>query len=170
MSFQNLRKGGTLIVFHKDHKPYVEFGQVVDDPKPRDKYDFKNKPQQFNPYYPQQQEQVIDLSVKIGENITNFQGLPLFADMQDFGNGLIISCSKDAINAEIVSLQQISENVLSPQNLEMHKSIIEGCKEAITVLNPEIAERKKADEENKALRQELSELKAMMAKFLKSME
>ena len=97
MSFQNLRKGGTLIVFHKDHKPYVEFGQVVDDPKPRDKYDFKNKPQQFNPYYPQQQEQVIDLSVKIGENITNFQGLPLFADMQDFGNGLIISCSKDAI-------------------------------------------------------------------------
>ena len=52
----------------------------------------------------------------------------------------------------------------------MHKSIIEGCKEAITVLNPEIAERKKADEENKALRQELSELKAMMAKFLKSME
>ena len=44
------------------------------------------------------------------------------------------------------------------------------CDKMLQVLNPEFAERQRQDAENKALRQELSELKAMMADFFKSSE
>lgn len=55
-------------------------------------------------------------------------------------------------------------------SVDHHRSVIESCDKMLQVLNPEFAERQRQEAENKALRQELSELKAMMADFFKSSE
>lgn len=38
MAFQNLRTGSTVYIFHKDNSPKLEIGQVIAEPKIRQKY------------------------------------------------------------------------------------------------------------------------------------
>ena len=52
-------------------------------------------------------------------------------------------------------------------SVEQHKNIIKGCDEILTKLNPEILEKQRQEEENKALREELNSLKDMFKEFLK---
>ena len=80
---------------------------------------------------------------------------------------MVISGSRESMNAEVAAMRNRSSEILG--SVEHHKSVMESCDKMLQVLNPEFAERQKQEAENKA-RQELSELKAMMADFFKSSE
>ncbi|WP_368128933.1 hypothetical protein [Bacteroides thetaiotaomicron] len=56
------------------------------------------------------------------------------------------------------------------KSIDYHRTVVESCNRMMETLNPELAERQRQDAENKALRQEISELKAMMAELLKPAE
>lgn len=58
---------------------------------------------------PQQQEQVVDLSIKIGDKVQPIEGLTPSTDIQDCGNGLFVSCNRDAVNAEVAAYMHNSE-------------------------------------------------------------
>lgn len=154
MAFSNLRSGNQLYILHKDSVPTIEIGKVISISQISPKYG--------NMYSP---EMVVDISANVNGQPTNFQKLPALGDIADFGNNIVLSCNKDAMSSEVLSMKQRSVDLIN--SVELHQNIIKGCDEILTQLNPEIKEKQRQEEENKALRDELNQLKDMFKEFLK---
>ena len=154
MAFSNLRCGNQLYILHKDSVPTIEIGKVISISQVSPKYG--------NMYSP---EMVVDISANVNGQPTNFQKLPALGDIADFGNNIVLSCNKDAMSSEVLSMKQRSVDLIN--SVELHQNIIKGCDEILTQLNPEIKEKQRQEEENKALRDELNQLKDMFKEFLK---
>lgn len=155
MAFSNLRSGNQLYILHKDSVPTIEIGKVISISQVSPKYG--------NVYSP---EMVVDISANVNGQPTNFQKLPALGDIADFGNNIVLSCNKDAMSSEVTSMKQRSVDLIN--SVELHQNIIKGCDEILTQLNPEIKEKQRQEEENKALRDELNQLKDMFKEFLKA--
>ena len=155
MAFSNLRSGNQLYILHKDSIPTIEIGKVISISQVSPKYG--------NMYSP---EMVVDISANVNGQPTNFQKLPALGDIADFGNNIVLSCNKDAMSSEVTSMKQRSVDIIN--SVELHQNIIKGCDEILTQLNPEIKEKQRQEEENKALRDELNQLKDMFKEFLKA--
>lgn len=154
MAFSNLRNGNQLYILHKDSVPTIEIGKVISISQVSPKYG--------NMYSP---EMVVDISANVNGQPTNFQKLPALGDIADFGNNIVLSCNKDAMSSEVLSMKQRSVDLIN--SVELHQNIIKGCDEILIQLNPEIKEKQRQEEENKALRDELNQLKDMFKEFLK---
>lgn len=154
MAFSNLRSGNQLYILHKDSVPTIEIGKVISISQVSPKYG--------NMYSP---EMIVDISANVNGQPTNFQKLPALGDIADFGNNIVLSCNKDAMSSEVLSMKQRSVDLIN--SVELHQNIIKGCDEILTQLNPEIKEKQRQEEENKALRDELNQLKDMFKEFLK---
>lgn len=155
MAFSNLRSGNQLYILHKDSIPTIEIGKVISISQVAPKYG-------NNMYSP---EMVVDITANVNGQSTNFQKLPALGDIADFGNTIVRSCNKDAMSSEVSSMKQRSVDLIN--SVESHQNIIKGCDEILTQLNPEIKEKQRQEEENKALRDELNQLKDMFKEFLK---
>ena len=107
---------------------------------------------------------VLDVTADIDGKSTNFQKLPANSEIADFGNNIVVAVSKDAMNSEITSMKQRSLDILN--SIEQHENIIKGCDEILQMLNPEIAEKQRQEQENKALREEINSLKEMFSEFM----
>lgn len=121
MAFQNLRTGSTVYIFHKDNSPKLEIGQVIAEPKIRQKYPIPTPGQPYAGFMPQQQEQVVDLSIKIGDKVQPIEGLTPSTDIQDCGNGLFVSCNRDAVNAEVAAYMHSSEVAIADEVINAHE-------------------------------------------------
>lgn len=154
--FSNLRSGSQLYILHKDATPYVEVGQVVSVSQPIPRYQASN--------FMAPQELVVDVVVGVnGTNIT-LQKLPANLDVADQGttNGsLFISTSREAMNNEISSLRQKSQDIIN--SIDYHKKIIQDCEVLLQRLNPEFAEQKQQ-------KQEIDTLKAQMSEMMNGMK
>lgn len=150
--FQNLRSGNQVYILHKDGPPSMEIGSIVSVSMPMPKY-------QVPPVFGQAQEMVVDLVVKVNNVDTTYQKLPATADIADFGmSGVVISTSRDAMNAEVMSLKNKSIDAIN--SVDFHKGVIEGCDVILAGLNPEFAERQQQQAE-------INDLKAQMAELIK---
>ena len=176
MAFQNLRNGSTVYILYKTNEPKLEIGQVLGEPKVRQKFPINGQPYPAPQFMPQQQEQVVDLSVKIGDKVQPIEGLTPSIDIQDCGNGLFVSCSRDAINAEVAAFMHNSEVAISEETIKAHQTIVGNCKQIMVQLNPEIAERQRLEVENRELKGEIKrlsdsqkEMKEMMTTLLEQL-
>ena len=150
--FQNLRSGNQVFILHKDGHPSMEIGSIVSVSMPMPKY-------QVPPVFGQAQEMVVDLVLKVNNVDTTYQKLPATADIADFGmSGVVISTSRDAMNAEVMSLKNKSIDAIN--SVDFHKGVIEGCDVILAGLNPEFAERQQQQAE-------INDLKAQMAELIK---
>lgn len=130
----------------------MEIGSIVSVSMPMPKY-------QVPPVFGQAQEMVVDLVVKVNNVDTTYQKLPATADIADFGvSGVVISTSRDAMNAEVMSLKNKSIDAIN--SVDFHKGVIEGCDVILAGLNPEFAERQQQQAE-------INDLKAQMAELIK---
>ena len=130
----------------------MEIGSIVSVSMPMPKY-------QVPPVVGQAQEMVVDLVVKVNNVDTTYQKLPATADIADFGmSGVVISTSRDAMNAEVMSLKNKSIDAIN--SVDFHKGVIEGCDVILAGLNPEFAERQQQQAE-------INDLKAQMAELIK---
>ena len=154
MAFQNLRNNHQIYILHKDATPTLEIGKITHVSVPVPKYGTNSM---YN-------DLVLDITAEIEGKATNFQKLPANSDIADFGNNIVVAVSKDAMNSEVTSMKQRSVDILN--SLEQHRSIINGCDEILQVLNPEIAEKQRQEQENKALREEINSLKEMFSEFM----
>ena len=154
MAFQNLRTNHQIYILRKDVIPTLETGKVTHVSLPVPKYGANSM---YN-------DLVLDITVEIEGKTTNFQKLPANGDIADFGNNIVVAVSKEAMNSEVMSMKQRSMDILN--SLEQHRSIINGCDEILQVLNPEIAEKQRQEQENKALREEINSLKEMFSEFM----
>lgn len=152
MSFQNLRNNHQLYILYKENIPRLEIGKILQISLPVPKYG--------NMY----SDLVLDITVDVKGNAVNFQKLPANAEIADFGSDVVIAISKEAMSNEVMSMKQKSEDIIN--SIEQHHSIIQGCDEILQTLNPEIAEKQKQEQENKALREEINSLKEMFSEFM----
>ena len=158
MPFQNLRVNSQFYILHKDGTPYVEVGAIagVSNPVPDG-----TQPVMFG----QPMKMVVDITVKVGEQ-------PAGADIADAnfpgGGNMVISGSRESMNSEVAAMRNRSAEIL--RSIDHHRAIVDACGKMMEILNPEFAERQRQEAENKALREEISELKAMMAELLKPAE
>ena len=154
MAFQNLRNNHQIYILKKDVIPTLEIGKITNVSVPVPKY---GNTSMYN-------DLIIDITADIDGKTTSFQKIPANSEIADFGNNIVIATSKDAMNNEVVSMKQRSLDILN--SVEQHQSIIKGCDEILQMLNPEIAEKQRQEQENKALREEINSLKEMFSEFI----
>lgn len=158
MAFQNLRNNHQIYILHKDATPTLEIGKVTNISMPVPKY---GNTSMYN-------DLVLDITADVGGHATNFQKLPANSEIADFRNSLVIATTKEAMNSEVVSMKQRSLDIIN--SVEQHQSIIQGCDEILQILNPEIVEKQRQEQENKQLREEINSLKQMFQEFLNQMK
>ena len=154
MAFQNLRNNHQIYILRKDITPTLEIGKVTHVSVPVPKYGTNSM---YN-------DLILDITAEIDGKTTNFQKLPANSEIADFGNNVVIAVSKEAMNNEVMSMKQRSVDILN--SIDQHRSVIDGCDEILKVLNPEIAEKQRQEQENKALREEINSLKEMFSEFM----
>ena len=154
MAFQNLRNNHQIYILHKDATPTLEIGKVTHVSVPVPKYGTNSM---YN-------DLVLDITVEVEGKATNFQKLPANGEIADFGNNIVLAISRDAMSSEVMSMKQRSTDILN--SIEQHQNVICGCDEILKVLNPEIAEKQRQEQENKALREEINSLKEMFSEFM----
>lgn len=163
--FSNARQGGLFYILSKGEKPTLKIGQVESFTAPVPKYPTYNPSVPFN----QQQEMVMDIKVKCGEEIIDFQKLPANGEVFNYTNA-IVSDRKDAIVTEVETMLQNSRQIVS--SVDYHNSVIEGCDDILKQLNPQFAKEKEQEEkigslENqiKTMKGDLGEIKDLLYKL-----
>lgn len=163
--FQNLRTNSTIYILHKESKPHVETGSVTGVTAPKPKYP---SPISAIGQLPQV-EMVVDVTANVAGQPTTFQALPAGAEIADFGQNanIVISCTREAMNSEIAAMRQRSVDIVNSE--AYHRSVIAGCDEMLSLLNPEVAEKQKQDREIAELKRQMTELleanRALMQRF-----
>lgn len=155
--FQSLRQNSPIYIFHKIDNPYLEIGTISSISLPKPKYAV---PATFN----NTQEMCVDIVVKINNNIVNYNNLPATLDIADSnsnGDNIVIASSKEAMNAEILSLKQKSIDELNRK--EYNENVVRNCDKILADLNPEFAEKQ-------AQKAEIDSLKLQMQEMSKNMQ
>ena len=155
MTFQNLRNNHQIYILHKDVNPTLEIGKVTNVTLPVPKY---GNASMYN-------DLILDITADVDGKSTNFQKIPANSEIADFGNNIVIAINKQAMNSEVMSMKQKSLDIIN--SVEHHQSIVQGCDKILEILNPEIAEKQKQEQENRALREEINSLKDMFSEFMK---
>lgn len=130
--FQSLRVGTTLYVLHKN-EPRIEQGEVVFVSNPVPQFG-----QTFNAGMLTPPQMTVDVNIKVEgkEKPIEIKQLPAAQTIADYGNGMVISESKEAISNEIAAVKANSIRVI--ESIDQHKGIIQKCDSLLEQLNPEI--------------------------------
>ena len=164
--FSNLRIGTPLYVLHKD-EPQLEVGEVTFVSQPTPQFGTT-----YNAGYPMPApKMLVDVKIKSANGDVELQKLPAELSIADFGNGMVISESRDAICNEVDTMRKASIRVI--ESVEQHKGIVEKCDALLAELNPQIKQEVERTKEFDSLKQEvgglkenLLELKGMLSKLL----
>lgn len=109
----------------------------------------------------------VDISVRVGERVIPFRQLPPNAETatgtDQSGESIIIACSKEAMCREVDVMMQKSIEVIN--SVEYHKNRIAVFGDLKKQLNPELVEKEAQAKEISALKEELMQMKAMLAEF-----
>lgn len=156
--FSNLRTNSQVYILHKESSPYVDVGTVVSVSQPVPKFPMNN--------FMNQQELVVDVTVKINDNTVTLQKLPANLDIADQGvNGnMVITTSREAMNAEVDALRQKSLGILN--SIEYHQKIVQDCEVLLQRLNPEFAEQRQQKQEIDTLKAQMSEMMSGMKELM----
>lgn len=110
--------------------------------------------------------------MKVGEESIEFKQLPANLSIANFGNnGVVVSESREAMNAEVESMLRTSRQAL--ESVPYHENVIASCDSILRELNPQFAKEKEQEEKIGALEQKVSsvennllDIKDMLSKAL----
>lgn len=154
MPFRSLRANAGLYILHKEGVPRLEKGSVSFVSSPVPQWDGKSQygmPSEF-----------VDVSATVGGQPVSFQHLPAWAEIAD-ASGVVVSCSREAISAEIAAIQRAKRDILA--NRENDERVVEACASILADINPEMAETARRDKETEQLRAELREVKELLSRL-----
>ena len=156
--FSNLRTNSQVYILHKETSPYVDVGTVISVSQPVPKFPMNN--------FMNQQELVVDVTVKINDSTVTLQKLPANLDIADQGiNGnMVITTSREAMNLEVDALRQKSLGILN--SVDYHKKVVQDCEVLLQRLNPEFAEQKQQKQEIDTLKAQMSEMMLGMRELM----
>ena len=163
--FSGLRQGNLFYILEKEEGLKLKVGQVVkiSNPQPR----FNQYTQPFG-----QTDSVVDVSVKIGNETLDFKQLPATQSIANFGqNGVVVSESREAINAEVEAMLRSNRQVI--ESVPYCEKMIADCDAILRELNPHFAKEKEQEEKIGALEKQiggientLSSMMGMLSKAL----
>ena len=90
------------------------------------------------------------------------------ADSYSNGENIVISDSRDAMNAEIISLKQKSIDIIN--SVDYHKSLINQYDKLLADFNPEMAEKQAQQQEIAQLRNQMDEMSKNMALLIEQLK
>ena len=161
--FQSVRPNSQIFIFHKGKTTRLDVGYVTNQPVAKPKYSIP-------PVYGQPQEMVVDLTVKVGESTVNFNGIPAnleIADTFSDGDTIVISTSREAMSAEVMSLRQ--KSIDSINSYDFNKERVVKCDEILGELNPEYAEKRVQKVEMEELKTKVNTLTDKVDKLVEVM-
>lgn len=144
--FSALRQSGTVYILTKGDTPALKTGVVQSVSSPVTKFGTQLMPGQF------QQDTVIDLTVKVGDELLTFKQLPSASVIASSGN-MVVSESRDAMVAEVENMMRTSKEVL--ESVDYHRNALEACESIMCTLNPRLAEEKEQREKIETLERKL---------------
>ena len=150
--FSSSRQGGFIYVLSKGERPTVKIGQIESVSSPVPKYPTYNPSIPYSP----QPEMLIDIKVRCGEEVLDFQKLPANGEMFAYPN-VIVSEKKEAIISEVEAMIQTSKQIV--ERVPNHKSVIESCDSILKELNPQFAKEKQQEDRINSLEQEVKSVK-----------
>lgn len=160
--FQSVRPNSQIYIFHKGDNPRLEVGYVVNQPMPRPKY-------QLPTAFGQPQETVVDLVVRLNDQNYNYNNLPAQLDIADSssnGESIIISDSKEGMNAEIINLKQKSIDIANSR--DYHLDLVNKYDKILVDINPELAEKQEQKQEIDTLKNQMTEMSKSIAALMES--
>lgn len=140
--FQSLRNNQQFYILTKGVTPRLDVGLVTAVTAPQMK--FQAVPQGLG----SQPEYVVDVTVTVNGAIQQYQRLPANKEIADFGDGygnIVVSTSRDAMNNEIATLRNRSEEHI--KRVDEEKQKIMAYEAILQQLNPEYAEKQKQEAE-----------------------
>lgn len=140
--FQSLRTNQQFYILTKGANPRLDIGSVTAVTSPQIK--FQAIPQGLG----SQPEYVVDVTVSINGATQQYQRLPANKEIADFGDGfgnIVVATSRDAMNNEIATLKNRSEDHINKVEEERQKLI--AYEAILQQLNPEYAEKQKQEAE-----------------------
>lgn len=161
-----MRQSGTVYILTKGDTPALKTGVVQSVSSPVTKFGTQLMPGQF------QQDTVIDLTVKVGDELLTFKQLPSASVIASSGN-MVVSESRDAMVAEVENMIRTSKEVL--ESVDYHRNALEACESIMCSLNPRLAEEKEQKVKIETLERKIGGIEAslenmteMLSKALKS--
>jgi ribosome-associated translation inhibitor RaiA len=136
--FNGLRHGSLLYVLDKSNLA-LKIGEVTNISNPKDKYG-------QNPYMPQQfmqNDTTIDVQVKFGDEIHNFEQLPSNMSITS-KNNLVVTDNRDTMNAEVEAMIRASKVII--ESVPYHEKVLQSCDAMLRELNPQFAKEKEQEE------------------------
>lgn len=165
--FRSLRQNQQFYILTKGANPRLDIGMVSSVSQPMMK--FQPVPQLGAP-----NEYIVDVNVSINGAQQTFQKLPADKEVADFGEGfgnIVVTANRDAMNAEIASLKNKSEDHLKRVEEEQQKIVAYDA--ILQQLNPEYAEKQRQEAEISTLKNQVSQmaqsysnLESMISKLL----
>lgn len=158
--FSSLRQGSLFYILEKSEKPILKIGNVVSVGNPTPKYNTSYLPNQ------NQYETIVDVVVKVGDEEVKFEKLPSQLSIANFGNsGVVVSESKEAMNAEVEAMLRISNQVID--SVPYHQNVISSCDGILRELNPQFAKEKEQEEKIGLLEQKMDGMDKTLANISK---
>lgn len=137
--FQSLRNNQQFYILTKGINPKLDIGIVTNVSQPQLK--FMTMPSG-------QPEYIVDVQVSVNGQMQSFQKLPANKEIADFGDAygnIVVSTSREAMNNEIASLKNKSEDHI--KRVDEEKQKIAAYEAILQQLNPEYAEKQRQDAE-----------------------
>lgn len=131
--FSALTQGSSIYLLDKTSSLDYKIGEVIGISSPKIIYNFG------------QGQSVVDLKVKVDDNIREFNNLPSINSIVSYNNGkVIISETKQGIQNEVESILQNRIDIIN--NFENYKQDKQDCEEILKKINPQFAKDKDLDD------------------------
>lgn len=153
--FSGLRQAGLFYILEKGEELKLRIGQVISVSNPQPKYG------QYN--YGSQPEMTVDVRVKVDEETLEFKQLNANASIANSGS-VIVSDSKEAMNAEVEGLLRTSRGVLD--SVSYHEKMLTSCDAILRELNPSFKKEKEQEEKMSMLEDEVIGIKDTLGEMM----
>lgn len=153
--FSGLRQAGLFYILEKGEELKLKIGQVISVSNPQPKYG------QYS--YGSQPEMTVDVRVKVDEETLEFKQLNANASIANSGS-VIVSDSKEAMNAEVEGLLRTSRGVLD--SVSYHEKVLTSCDAILRELNPSFKKEKEQEEKMSMLEDEVIGIKDTLGKMM----
>ena len=153
--FQGLRTNSLFYILEKGDNPSLKVGNVTAVSNPQPKFNHFQPSQPFA-----QPETVVDVSVKVGEQIMEFRQLPSNLSIANSG-AVVVSDSREAMAAEVEAMLATSRHILD--SIPYHKNVVASCDAMMAVLNPQIAKEREQEQKMGCIEDMLGQLVNMVS-------
>ena len=157
--FSGVRANQFLYILEKGERPTLKVGQVISVSNPMSKF---GGPM---PAFGQAMDSVVDISVKVGEDVKEFKQLPSTMSVANLGPNIIISDSRDGMISEVEGMAKASRDLL--ESVPFHQSVISSCEVILRELNPRLAKEIEQEAKIGELQGQVSQLTASIGQIHK---